>query len=295
MQSRTEMDGRFDKEKLRAFNENVFDTMPDEPYYGPVPVPGVRAKRTSAVDWCFRAAAVILAGVLIWTFVVHERDAASPPALHAAAADVYTVPEGVRSRVTLPDSSVIWLNSGSTLLVADGFGSGNREVLLKGEGYFEVKSDPSDPFFVRTESGTSIRVTGTCFNLSCYSPEKGVKVTLLKGSVDILTGKNDVIRLKEGEGMTVRGGFSSEDPAPDIEGDTAWTRGTLHFDNTPMREVLEAVERWYGVDITVRDNSIYRNSFTADFRSESINQVMELLAITCDIVYVVDGRNITIG
>lgn len=62
-----------------------------------------------------------------------------------------------------------------------------------------------------------------------------------------------------------------------------------------MKEVLESLERWYGVHITVRDNSIYRNSFTADFRSESIHQVLELLSFTCDVVYVLDGNNITIG
>ena len=213
----------------------------------------------------------------------------------AKSADVYTVANGVRSRVTLPDSSTVWLNCGSELLVADDFEEGNREVSLKGEGYFEVKADPANPFYVRTPAGPTVKVTGTAFNLSCYSPEKEVKVTLLRGAVQILTSENDVFTLEEGSKITVKGGFSSTDDTPDIAGDTAWTKGTLHFDNTSMREVLESIERWYGVDITVRDHSVYRNSFTADFRSESINQVLELLAITCDIVYVVDGNQVTIG
>ena len=265
-----------DKEVLKKFNDEVFATMPDEPYLGPVPEFRTSRRRTSTVGWCFRAAAVVLAGLFIWA--LSRPDSVDPLAFTAKSADVYTVANGVRSRVTLPDSSTVWLNCGSELLVADDFEEGNREVSLK-----------------RTPAGPTVKVTGTAFNLSCYSPEKEVKVTLLRGSVQILTSENDVFTLEEGSKITVKGGFSSTDDTPDIAGDTAWTKGTLHFDNTSMREVLESIERWYGVDITVRDHSVYRNSFTADFRSESINQVLELLAITCDIVYVVDGNQVTIG
>lgn len=286
------MEENMDKETLKKFNDEVFATMPDEPYLGPVPEFRARMRRTSAVDWCFRAAAVILAGLFIWA--LSRPEPVDPLAFTAKSADVYTVANGVRSRVTLPDSSTVWLNCGSELLVADDFEEGNREVSLKGEGYFEVKADPANPFYVRTPAGPTVKVTGTAFNLSCYSPEKEVKVTLLRGAVQILASENDVFTLEEGSKITVKGGFSSTDDTPDIAGDTAWTKGTLHFDNTSMREVLESIERWYGVDITVRDHSVYRNSFTADFRSESINQVLELLAITCDIVYVVDGNQVTI-
>ena len=287
------MEEKLDKEKLSKFNAEVFSTMPDEPYLGPVPSFGGRRRKTSAADWCFRAAAVILAGLFIWTqFRPEPVVAPDPLEFTAKAADVYTVPNGVRSRVVLPDSSVIWLNCGSELLVADNFEDGNREVSLHGEGYFDVYSDPSNPFYVRTPDGPTIKVTGTVFNLSCYSPDEEVKLTLLEGSVEVMTDKEDVFTLEEGSKITVR---KESAYADDIDGDTAWKDGILHFDNTPMKEVLESLERWYGVHITVRDNSIYRNSFTADFRSESIHQVLELLSFTCDVVYVLDGNNITIG
>lgn len=290
------MEEKLDKEKLRKFNAEVFSTMPDEPYLGPVPSFGGRRRKTSAADWCFRAAAVILAGLFIWTqFRPEPVVAPDPLEFTAKAADVYTVPNGVRSRVVLPDSSVIWLNCGSELLVADNFEDGNREVSLHGEGYFDVYSDPSNPFYVRTPDGPTIKVTGTVFNLSCYSPDEEVKLTLLEGSVEVMTDKEDVFTLEEGSKITVRKESAYADTTPDIDGDTAWKDGILHFDNTPMKEVLESLERWYGVHITVRDNSIYRNSFTADFRSESIHQVLELLSFTCDVVYVLDGNNITIG
>lgn len=288
------MEEKLDKEKLSKFNAEVFSTMPDEPYLGPVPSFGGRRRKTPAVDWCFRAAAVFLAGLFCWSLLRPESPV-DPTVFTAKAADVYTVSNGVRSHVVLPDSSVIWLNCGSELLVADDYENGNREVLLRGEGYFDIQSDPSNPFYVRTPDGPTVKVTGTVFNLSCYSPDKDVKLTLLRGSVQMLTDGSETVTVEEGSGITVREGVAYVDTTPDIDGDIAWTKGTLHFDNTPMPDVLESIERWYGVHITVRDNSIYRNSFTADFRSESIHQVLELLSFTCDVVYVLDGNNITIG
>lgn len=288
------MEEKLDKEKLSKFNAEVFSTMPDEPYLGPVPSFGGRRRKTPAVDWCFRAAAVVLAGLFCWSLLRPEPPV-DPTVFTAKAADVYTVSNGVRSHVVLPDSSVIWLNCGSELLVADDYENGNREVLLRGEGYFDIQSDPSNPFYVRTPDGPTVKVTGTVFNLSCYSPDKDVKLTLLRGSVQMLTDGSEAVTIEEGSGITVREGVAYVDTTPDIDGDIAWTKGTLHFDNTPMPDVLESIERWYGVHITVRDNSIYRNSVTADFRSESIHQVLELLSFTCDVVYVLDGNNITIG
>ena len=290
------MEENFRKEDLRRFNEEIFASMPDEPYLGPVPAGHVSRRKVSSVDMCFRAASIILAVALLWmagrSFIRPEENLM---AFTPRSADVYTVANGVRSCVTLPDSSVIWLNCGSELRVSDGFDNGERSVYLEGEGYFEVKSDPDHPFYVHTPAGPVVKVTGTEFNLSCYASGSGMKVTLLRGAVEILTWKDEVIPLEEGSKITLKGDFSSMDDNPDIDGDTAWTRGTLHFDNTPMRDVIEAIERWYGVEVTVRDSSVYRNCFTEDFRAESVNQDLELLAITCGLVYTVDGTRIVIG
>lgn len=288
------MDRKRDIEEAEKFNRDVFASMPDTPYLGPVPDVSRHRRKVSAADWCFRIAAAILLPLAVWGLLRNAGDRTATPEFTAKAADVYTVANGVRSKVVLPDSSVVWLNCGSRMLVADNFAQGNREVSLQGEGYFKVRSNPSSPFYVRTPSGPTVKVTGTVFNLSCYSPDKEINVTLLEGSVEIVTGK-ETFTLKKGTKMTVKGDFNSTELTPDIDGDTAWTRGTLHFDNTSMRDVIASLERWYGVRITVLDNSVYRKSFTADFQSESITQVLELIAITCGITYTIDGSDIVIG
>ncbi len=64
----------------------------------------------------------------------------------------------------LPDSSRIWLNSGSSIAYEEGFGQTERRVHLQGEGYFEVSGDLSKPFIIEMERAL-VRVTGTAFNL----------------------------------------------------------------------------------------------------------------------------------
>ena len=48
------------------------------------------------------------------------------------------VPLGSRSRLQLEDGTIVWLNAGSKFSCQPGFSQKNRQVILEGEGYFEV-------------------------------------------------------------------------------------------------------------------------------------------------------------
>jgi ferric-dicitrate binding protein FerR (iron transport regulator) len=75
------------------------------------------------------------------------------------------------------------LNAGSKVTYRKGFGTTHRNLVLKGEGYFEVKSDKLLPFII--EAGESrIRVTGTKFNVNAYH-RKEIRVTVTAGSVSL--------------------------------------------------------------------------------------------------------------
>ena len=78
------------------------------------------------------------------------------------------VPSGKRERITLPDGSEVWLNSGTLLLYPSDFIGDKREIYLVGEGYFKVRKRPEQPFIVRTKA-MRVQVLGTEFNLSAYS------------------------------------------------------------------------------------------------------------------------------
>ena len=83
------------------------------------------------------------------------------------------VPSGKRERITLPDGSEVWLNSGTLLLYPSAFIGQSREIYLVGEGYFKVRKRPEQPFIVRTKA-MRVQVLGTEFNLSAYPDQEKI-------------------------------------------------------------------------------------------------------------------------
>lgn len=88
-------------------------------------------------------------------------------------------------RYELPDNSVVWLNSGSTLRYPTVFRGEGREVDLQGEAYFDVQTDKEHPFYVNTPSGIRVYVYGTRFNVSAYESEDYVETVLESGHVSV--------------------------------------------------------------------------------------------------------------
>lgn len=206
----------------------------------------------------------------------------------------YTVNTGVKANLILPDSTKVWLNSGSYLDIPSDFSNNNREIFLMGEAYFDVKPDPSSPFWVNTIKDIVIKVTGTEFNLSCYENDDNMKLTLFSGSLELIKDKKQVISVQPEEQVIIAYNTLKDDlvTLKDVEYVSAWKKGYLRFENTPMDEVLRKLERWYGVRISVEDTTILQYSFTADFESESLSQVLELMKITTGINYQIDSNNV---
>lgn len=209
----------------------------------------------------------------------------------------YLVNPGVKGIVDLPDGSRVWLNSSSSLKCPEKFDSLQRVVELDGEGYFEVVPNRKWPMYIKTSKGYGIKVTGTSFNLSSYSDDNKMIVTLISGSISVVhEGNKSEIKLFPDEQVTIT---EKEKPVlvrkANVEYNTAWKKGYLLFDNTPMEEVIRKMERWYGVNVTVADSSILDYRFTANFRSESISQVLEILKLSSNIRYKIDKTEITLN
>lgn len=271
-------------------NRRVFDSMPNVPYLGSIP-------QISKGNWGFmhiitKVAAVLFVPLAIYFFITYYADREGV-ALEASPENidrVYTVNNGVKGKVTLPDSTIVWLNSGTTLSLCDDFHV-KRQVNLSGEGYFDVKADKKNPFYINTGKGITVKVTGTEFNLSCYENQGDVKLCLLEGVVELLSGEKTIYRMKEHEEVSVLNSNVVCTNA-DAEYRTAWMQGKLVFNNTPMDEVIKRLEKWYGVRVVVENSDIYKSSFTGEFRSESIVQILELLKITSGISYYMESNEI---
>ncbi len=101
-------------------------------------------------------------------------------------------PLGSRTKLYLPDGTLVWLNAGSRMTYSQGFGVDNRMIELEGEGYFEVRRNEKLPFFVKTKD-LQLQVLGTKFNFRDYPEDHEVVVSLLEGKVEL----NNLLKKRE--------------------------------------------------------------------------------------------------
>ena len=118
----------------------------------------VRRIRRIAVYAASVAAALILGVLLNWHFNDGLSLSGSPQML-ALSTD-----PGQRANVTLPDGTVVKLNSGSVLEYPTVFSRKERRVKINGEAMFDVAKDADKPFIVETFA-YDVKVLGTKFNI----------------------------------------------------------------------------------------------------------------------------------
>ncbi len=95
-----------------------------------------------------------------------------------------SAPLGSKSKLVLPDGTIVWLNAGSKLRYSQTYNTNHRDVFLEGEAFFKVKTNPEKPFIVKT-SEMSIKAFGTAFNVKAYPDEATITTTLVEGIVKI--------------------------------------------------------------------------------------------------------------
>ena len=207
-------------------------------------------------------------------------------------------PLGSKTKLYLPDGTLVWLNAGSRMTYSQGFGVDNRKVELEGEGYFEVKRNEKIPFFVKTKD-LQLQVLGTKFNFRDYPEDHEVVVSLLEGKV----GLNNLLREEKEAVLSPdeRAVLNKANGFLTVESVTAsnasqWTDGYLFFDEELLSDIAKELERSYNVKIHIANDSLKTFRFYGNFvrREQNIQEVLEALAATEKMQYKIEERNITI-
>jgi len=205
----------------------------------------------------------------------------------------FSAPAGIRKQLQLPDSSVVWLNAGSTISYPAAFSKTSREVFLEGEAFFDVVHDDTKKFIVHT-GAISTEVLGTAFNINAYSPEI-LTVTVLRGKVSVADSAAELAVLTpnkqlklEGEKATVR-----DVNAADI---TAWKNGELVLSNVNMAEAADIIARWFNVSIVFENKALQKCSVSVSFlEGENIHEVMDVLSALNNFQYHIENSKVTIS
>jgi len=217
-------------------------------------------------------------------------------AANAPVFNTLEIPRGGEYRVVLPDSSVVWLNAASSLRFPTRFSGDKREVYLSGEAYFEIAKNKQKPFIVSINN-ISVTVTGTQFNVKGYPDENYVNTTLVEGGVELRTADNPAakpVQLRPGyqgvwenKKITVKEAY--------LEEALAWKNGLFVFRSEPIGSIMRKLSRWYDVEAKYPDTSVTAIRFTGTIRKyESIQKVLEMLALTQKVKFTIDDKNISV-
>lgn len=207
-----------------------------------------KSESLPAWSWLLATAAAIL------LFVLFRQNTPSPAAKSTFwQTDINTSWEPME--VALADGSTVWLTPGSRLSYPLPFDTAVRKVRLEGEAYFQVQADAARPFEVAAHQVIT-RALGTAFNVRATETSDRVEVALLEGKVaidivkDSLTMPADTLQPGEAFSFSQQLGESQTHTisTPHIY---QWTGGIIRFQRASLDEVVETLQRWYGIEIRI--------------------------------------------
>lgn len=209
-------------------------------------------------------------------------------------------PRGQRSKIILPDSSVVYLGAESKLKFPEKFSNGNRDVSLTGEAFFEVTKDKKHPFIIH--SGTiQTRVLGTSFKIDAF-PGKNIAVSVATGKVrvDRETGSKKSLQSIAVliPGQAVIWNATKQTAARgevDIESIRDWKDGNLNFVSASLADVAETLERGYNVKIGFNDQKAKNYHVTLTVKTgDPLTQALDIICNTTHLKFTGSGHSFTI-
>lgn len=229
------------------------------------------------------AAAILLIPVLIVTFsLIHtlkEREQQPVEQIELKSA------RGLISKITLPDGSEVWLNSGSSLSYPSRFTDDLREVHLSGEAYFHVNSDKSHRFDVIVSGGIKVSAYGTEFNIYAYAEDATIETTLVDGHIEVgPPAQPPVCNINPGQQVIFNKETNKiETVKANLLVKTAWKDGKMIFRRANMSEIIQRLSRHFNVDIKLEGDELYNYEYSATFTTESLRDILLLLEKTAPI------------
>lgn len=224
-------------------------------------------------NWAYAAAAVAI--VLVGLFFLNRLNDAPIESQFVAQTEFVSQQLADNSLIVLSPNSEIETSIGDT-----------REVKLSGKAYFEVAPDKENPFTVETEN-ILVTVLGTAFNVE--ETVSGVRTEVREGKVRMEVG-DLAIELVAGD----VGVYDEASGSLQIEGSQSiqtWGDRILVFNGTPLREVVEHLQIYYSVSITLANDQIENCRLTATFEEESIESILDVIAATFDLQLKSTGNN----
>ncbi|GAB3262892.1 FecR family protein [Larkinella harenae] len=263
------------------------------------------------LGWWKAAAAVVLLTAMSWGWMVWQPSSAPPrfSYQHLTKSSKLPLQEISNTKstplpVSLPDGSRVTLSENSRISYSMHFDQETeREIFLTGEAFFEVTKNPKKPFLVYT-NGLVTRVVGTSFLVR--SAQTQVSVQVRSGQVavyrmpessqktdhdeQLLLTPNQQAIFSEKENRLMRSVV--ENPVP-LQRESKIT--SFQFDNTPVSEVFEQLEKTYGLSIAYDKTAMQDCALTVSLGNEPFFTKLDIVCRTIGATYQVYDTQIVVA
>lgn len=194
---------------------------------------------------------------------------------------------GKQLAINLPDGSEVILNAKSTLDYDKDNYTNTRTLHLDGEAYFKVTK--GSPFTVITDEGT-VEVLGTEFNIDTNT--NFFEVQCFSGKVNVTNSSNVAHILTKGKAVRTYNATVTNWTFNTTE--KTWMSGLSSFTETPLSEVLDALENQY--QITIQNKETFaQERFTGRFVNNNLDEALQTVFEAMDIEYTLNTNIVTLS
>ncbi len=217
-------------------------------------------------------AIVALCGLFLFRFDATPVAGSNAVTANAEDATIYRTNVGQRATVTLADGSVVELNTDS--LVEVRYAGDRRDIrLLRGQALFRVAKDEARPFVVEA-ADQRITALGTEFDVRFRRGE--VRVTLVEGRVTVEreAPQHAAVQMTElapGQQLVARADQPATVAQTNVQQAVSWSTGRLIFNDEPLGEVIEEINRYSTRKILLEDPSLANLKVSGVFQAGSMH------------------------
>lgn len=214
-------------------------------------------------------------------------------------------------KINFEDGSIAVLQPDAKISYPLHFLANRREVYMDGEVFFDISKNPVRPFYVY-HNNIVTHVLGTSFTVKSIGNKNEVEISVVTGRVEVYENKempqsysdqssngvvltpNQKVIYHEKSRQFIE--TLVEKPLPVITENLSKTvkQVSFVFDETPLLVVLQSIEKVYGIEIVVENETLYNCPFTGDLSQQNLYTKLDMINEVLKTSYEVKGTRILI-
>ncbi len=183
------------------------------------------------------------------------------------------------TKIILPDNSLLFLKSKSAVKYPKHFTTVRKVFLLSGSVFFNIAHNPKKPFIVETGNGVNTKVLGTAFVIEKILSNNTIKVSVLRGKVQVSDNVKNYATLTKNQGVNLD---IKSKTLLNVKADslqmTSWFNTKVVLENVTLKEVAASVNKNLGYKIEFSNSKLLNKPCTITYNTtDNIDNILLLL------------------